>query len=168
MRPHGKEPAKRLSRLYLAAVALLLWAAWSENGSALDAAANHSISVIVGFSPGGAYDLYARVLAKHMGKYLPGKPTLVVENMPGAGGLKAANYLYQVAPQGRQHVRHLCARSGHRSAIRPGCFRCNQILLDRQRHRRCECLPFLAHLPGQNVERCDDQALHGCRAGASG
>ena len=99
MRPHGKEPAKRLSRLYLAAVALLLWAAWSENGSALDAAANHSISVIVGFSPGGAYDLYARVLAKHMGKYLPGKPTLVVENMPGAGGLKAANYLYQVAPK---------------------------------------------------------------------
>jgi len=99
MRPHGKQTAKRLSRLYLAAVALLLWAAWSENGSALDAAANHSISVIVGFSPGGAYDLYARVLAKYMGKYLPGKPALVVENMPGAGGLKAANYLYQVAPK---------------------------------------------------------------------
>jgi tripartite-type tricarboxylate transporter receptor subunit TctC len=99
MRPHGKQTAKRLSRLYLAAVALLLWAAWSENGSALDAAANHSISVIVGFSPGGAYDLYARVLAKFMGKYLPAKPTLVVENMPGAGGLKAANYLYQVAPK---------------------------------------------------------------------
>src|ERR1700685_722029 len=99
MRPHGQQTAERLSRLYLAAVALLLWAAWSENGSALDAAANHSISVVVGFSPGGAYDLYARVLAKYMGKYLPGKPTLVVENMPGAGGLKAANYLYQVAPK---------------------------------------------------------------------
>jgi tripartite-type tricarboxylate transporter receptor subunit TctC len=99
MRRNGKQRAERLNRLCLVAVALLLWAAWSGKGFALDAAPNRSISVIVGFTPGGAYDLYARVLAKHLGKYLPGKPTVVVENMPGAGGLKAANYLYQVAPK---------------------------------------------------------------------
>ncbi len=58
-----------------------------------------TISVIVGFSAGGAYDLYARVLAKHMGRHLPGGATLVVQNMPGAGGLKAANYLYEIAPK---------------------------------------------------------------------
>jgi tripartite-type tricarboxylate transporter receptor subunit TctC len=79
--------------------ALLLWAALGASGRAEDVAPNGTISVIVGFSPGGAYDLYARVLAKYMGKHLPGNPTLVVQNMPGAGGLKAANYLYQLAPR---------------------------------------------------------------------
>lgn len=54
---------------------------------------------MVGFSPGGAYDLYARVLGRHIGAHLPGNPTVVVQNMPGAGGLRAANYLYQVAPK---------------------------------------------------------------------
>ena len=55
--------------------------------------------VLVGYGAGGGYDLYARVLAKHMGKYIPGHPVLVVQNMPGAGSLKAANYLANVAPK---------------------------------------------------------------------
>jgi tripartite-type tricarboxylate transporter receptor subunit TctC len=99
IRPLEKRGARWGDLLCVVAAALLLWAVWTDRGSALDAAPNRSISVIVGFSPGGAYDLYARVLAKYMGKHLPSKPTLVVENMPGAGGLKAANYLYQVAPK---------------------------------------------------------------------
>jgi tripartite-type tricarboxylate transporter receptor subunit TctC len=80
-------------------VALLPWVALGGSGRAEDAVPNGTISVVVGFSPGGAYDLYARVLAKYMGKHLPRHPTLVVQNMPGAGGLKAANYLYQLAPR---------------------------------------------------------------------
>jgi tripartite-type tricarboxylate transporter receptor subunit TctC len=99
MRPLEKQSVERFNGFCVFVAALLLWTVWSEKGSAFDAAPNRSISVVVGFSPGGAYDLYARVLAKYMGKHLPGKPTLVVENMPGAGGLKAANYLYQVAPK---------------------------------------------------------------------
>jgi tripartite-type tricarboxylate transporter receptor subunit TctC len=99
MRPNGKQRAGRVNQLCVVVVVLLLWVVWGEKGSAPAAAPNRSISVIVGFSPGGAYDLYARVLAKYMGNYLPGNPTVVVENMPGAGGLKAANYLYQVAPK---------------------------------------------------------------------
>jgi tripartite-type tricarboxylate transporter receptor subunit TctC len=58
-----------------------------------------TVTVIVGFSPGGGYDLYARVLARHIGKHLPGAPNVTVQNMPGAGSLKAANYLYNVAPK---------------------------------------------------------------------
>src|SRR5262249_45625992 len=58
-----------------------------------------TISVIVGFSAGGAYDLYARVLSRHMGRHIPGSPKLVTQNMPGAGGLKAAGYLYDIAPK---------------------------------------------------------------------
>ena len=55
--------------------------------------------MIIGYTSGGGYDLYARVLSKHMGKHLPGNPTITPENMPGAGSLKAANYLYSVAPK---------------------------------------------------------------------
>jgi tripartite-type tricarboxylate transporter receptor subunit TctC len=56
-----------------------------------------TIQVLVGFGPGGGYDLYARTLARYMGKHIPGNPTLVPQNMPGAGGIKAMNYLYNVA-----------------------------------------------------------------------
>jgi tripartite-type tricarboxylate transporter receptor subunit TctC len=58
-----------------------------------------SVQLIVGFSSGGGYDLYARVLARHMGKHIPGNPTIVPQNMPGAGSVKAANYIYGVAPK---------------------------------------------------------------------
>ncbi len=57
------------------------------------------VSMIIGYGPGGGYDTYARVIAQHMGKYIPGNPTIVVQNMPGAGSLKAANYIYNVAPK---------------------------------------------------------------------
>lgn len=56
-----------------------------------------TIRVIVGLAPGGGYDLYARTIARHMGKHIPGNPVLVVENMTGAGSLIATNYLYKVA-----------------------------------------------------------------------
>jgi tripartite-type tricarboxylate transporter receptor subunit TctC len=61
--------------------------------------AGKTISIYVGYSPGGAYDYYARVFARHMGKHIPGHPQVVVQNMPGAGSLRAANYLYNVAPK---------------------------------------------------------------------
>ena len=54
---------------------------------------------MIGFSAGGGYDLYARLLDRYMGKYIPGNPTLVPQNMPGAGSLKAAKYLFDVAPK---------------------------------------------------------------------
>ena len=56
-----------------------------------------SIRIIVGGSAGGGYDTYSRVIARHMGKHIPGNPTPVVENMPGAGTLISANYVYKVA-----------------------------------------------------------------------
>ncbi len=57
------------------------------------------VDLVVGFGPGGGYDSYARLLARHIGKYIPGNPNVVVENMPGAGSLRAANYIYSVAPR---------------------------------------------------------------------
>src|SRR3954471_14762152 len=58
-----------------------------------------TINLVIGFSVGGGYDLYARHLARHIGKHIPGNPTVVPQNMPGAGSLKAANYIYSAAPK---------------------------------------------------------------------
>jgi tripartite-type tricarboxylate transporter receptor subunit TctC len=57
------------------------------------------INLIVGYGPGGGYDVFARLLARHLGKYIPGDPQILVQNMPGAGSLIAANHLYSVAPR---------------------------------------------------------------------
>ena len=57
------------------------------------------MAMVVGSAPGGGYDGYARMVARYMSKYTPGNPTFVVNNMPGAGGVRAANYIYNVAPK---------------------------------------------------------------------
>jgi len=56
-----------------------------------------TIRIIVGTSPGGGYDTYTRLIARHFSKYIPGKPAIIVDNMPGAGGLLSANHLFNVA-----------------------------------------------------------------------
>jgi tripartite-type tricarboxylate transporter receptor subunit TctC len=56
-----------------------------------------TIRFIVGFSAGGGYDTYTRLIARHLGKHVPGNPVFVVDNMAGAGSLISANYIYKVA-----------------------------------------------------------------------
>src|SRR5919198_126787 len=69
----------------------------SSSAAADDFYAGKTIRVTVGFSAGGGYDTYARAVARHMGKHIPGNPTFVVDNMDGAGSLIAANYTYSKA-----------------------------------------------------------------------
>jgi len=56
-----------------------------------------AVSIIIGYSVGGGYDTYGRLLARYLGDHIPGRPTMVPQNMPGAGSIKAANYIYGVA-----------------------------------------------------------------------
>lgn len=58
-----------------------------------------TVSVVIGYPPGGGFDVSARLLMRHMPRHLPGNPTMIAKNMPGAGSLRAANYLYGVAPK---------------------------------------------------------------------
>jgi tripartite-type tricarboxylate transporter receptor subunit TctC len=58
-----------------------------------------SVQLLIGYSTGGGYDTYARALARYMGKHIPGNPTVVPQNMPGAGSLRLMNFLYAVAPK---------------------------------------------------------------------
>jgi tripartite-type tricarboxylate transporter receptor subunit TctC len=82
--------------LYTMAVALLI-----PPDFLLAAEANFfhgkTVRIVVGTSPGGGFDVYSRTLARHMGSYIPGNPTFIVENMPGAGHRIAANHVYKVA-----------------------------------------------------------------------
>ena len=61
--------------------------------------AHKTITINIGNTSGGSYDLYGRMVARFLGRHLPGNPNVVATNMPGAGTLKAANYIYNVAPK---------------------------------------------------------------------
>jgi len=60
---------------------------------------NKTVSIVIGYSVGGGYDTYARLLSRYLGAHIPGRPNIVPQNMPGAGSIKAANYMYSVAPK---------------------------------------------------------------------
>jgi tripartite-type tricarboxylate transporter receptor subunit TctC len=57
------------------------------------------LNVVVGYGPGGGYDVYARLFARNLSRFVPGNPHVVVQNMPGAGSLRSVNYLYNIAPR---------------------------------------------------------------------
>lgn len=82
---------------FLCAFLTLLSFAAAEAASVEDFYKGKTVRIIVGFSAGGGFDTYARALARHMGKHIPGSPTVAVENMTGAGSLIAANHVYKVA-----------------------------------------------------------------------
>ena len=81
--------------------AAVLFVLIAHAAAADDAVANFytgkTVQFYIGYSAGGGYDTYARVLARHMGEHIPGNPTIVPQNMPGAGSLRATNYLYNIA-----------------------------------------------------------------------
>ena len=90
---------KNLRRKSVASLTLLftLLSAASSGAAESNYFAGKTIRVVVGSSAGGGYDLWARLMAQHIGKHIPGNPSVVVQNMPGAGGAVAANYIYGVA-----------------------------------------------------------------------
>jgi tripartite-type tricarboxylate transporter receptor subunit TctC len=83
--------------LLAAIVALVSPARVSAQQSATEFYKGKNIRIIVGFAAGGGFDTYSRVIARHMGRFIPGNPTISVENMTGAGSLIAANHVYRVA-----------------------------------------------------------------------
>ena len=86
---------RRALALLVAAVVLSL--AGSRPLEAQSFFAGKTVRIVVGLAPGGGFDTYARLLARHLGRHIPGNPAIIVENMTGAGGLISANHLYRVA-----------------------------------------------------------------------
>ena len=80
-------------------IAALLSAGATPAAAQADALAGKSVQMIIGFGPGGGYDLWGRTLGRHIGKHLPGNPSVVPQNMPGAGSYAAASYIFNIAPK---------------------------------------------------------------------
>jgi tripartite-type tricarboxylate transporter receptor subunit TctC len=81
-------------------LAVLLVLGWQGAAKAADSFySGKTLRILVGYAPGGGYDTYARLLARHLGRHIPGNPAVVVVNMPGAGSLVALRYLDSAAPR---------------------------------------------------------------------
>jgi tripartite-type tricarboxylate transporter receptor subunit TctC len=89
-------PQLRSAQLVLLALAALMTAAQAQTQ---DYFRGKTVSIVVGFTPGGGYDLNARAVARHLSKHIPGNPNVVVQNMPGAGSLTSVRYLDATAPK---------------------------------------------------------------------
>ncbi len=80
-------------------LALLVGLAGAHGTRAADFYAGKTVTILVGYAAGGGYDVNARLLARHLGRHIPGAPAVVVENMPGAGSLRSVEYLHRTAPK---------------------------------------------------------------------
>src|ERR1700704_3290786 len=90
-----------LPRIIVAAQCLVAATIPAHADAVADFYKGKTMSLIVGFPPGGGYDTYVRVLARHFGRFVPGNPSVVASNMPGAGSLTSANFTYnKAAPDG--------------------------------------------------------------------
>jgi tripartite-type tricarboxylate transporter receptor subunit TctC len=87
---------------FISAIGFSLWL-WAASAACAwaqaEAFAGKTVHLIIGFGPGGGYDLWGRTVARHIGKHLPGKPNVVPQNMPGAGSFVATSHIYNVAPK---------------------------------------------------------------------
>jgi tripartite-type tricarboxylate transporter receptor subunit TctC len=82
-----------------AAITFLVAGEMAGPAAAEDFYKGRNVSLVIGYSAGGGYDAYARLLARFMGKHIPGNPSIIPQQMAGAGSLRAANYIYSVAPK---------------------------------------------------------------------
>jgi tripartite-type tricarboxylate transporter receptor subunit TctC len=89
----------RRPKLTAVATFAALTLAGAAPAAAQGALAGKSVQMIIGFGPGGGYDLWGRTVGRHIGRHLPGNPTVVPQNMPGAGSYVAASYIFNIAPK---------------------------------------------------------------------
>jgi len=110
-----------------AAIAVIALTAFSAAPAHADGVADFykdkTVTIMVGFGAGGGYGLYARTLSQHMGRHIPGNPNIVLQFMVGAGGVKVANYFYNVAARDGTFLAHLANSAALQQVLRPDRIR---------------------------------------------
>ena len=111
------------------------------------------IRMVIGNTTGSSYDTYARVLAQHMTRHIPGNPTIINQNMPVAASMQATNWAYRAGAEGRHGHRRRLQFGPARAALRQsrGSLRSAQIRICRQHLQAAEHLRHLAHASGQDA-----------------
>ena len=145
-----------------ASLAVLPLAASAQGNVPDNFYAGKTISIIVDGT--GAYETYARTLARHLPRHIPGQPKIIVQAMPGASGLRAATYLYKVAPRDGTVIGGLRGALLTAPLFSPDVaqFDLTQILLDRQHDPRRLCRICVARLADPLAGGCAREAVH-CR-----
>ena len=111
---------------FVAATAITLGFAQTASADAVsDFYAGKQVTFVVGAGAGGGFGINARIFAKHAAKYFPGKPTIVVQHMQGSGGVKAANYVYNVAPKDGSYIHMPVSSICENQLLRPKGVRFN-------------------------------------------
>jgi tripartite-type tricarboxylate transporter receptor subunit TctC len=110
----------RAARLCVAIAVSLVAVATARAQSVEEFYRGKTINLVIGFTPGGGYDLYGRTLARHLGKHIPGQPNIVAQNMPGAGSVRAAQYIYSVAPKDGTAIATFGRQMGITPLLTPG------------------------------------------------
>lgn len=113
---------KRLSRIvsYGALIAALPIAATASKADAVaDFYKGKTVTLVVAFGAGGMYGLNGRIMSRHIGKYIPGNPNIIVQHKSGAGGSKAANYMYSAAPKDGSYMAELSKDTAVAQVLRP-------------------------------------------------
>lgn len=95
---------KACTRLLMLVSAFTITVAPLRADTVSDFYSGKNVTIIVSIEPGGSYSTFALLLRRYLGKYIPGNPTVIVQHMPGAGGVLGANYLYNVAPKDGTYV----------------------------------------------------------------
>src|SRR5262245_60144313 len=93
-----------LGKLTIVAGLLALTAPGAQADAVAEFYKGKTIRMVIGYGPGGGYDIYGRLAAEFLGRHIPGSPAIIPINMPGGGSLKAIDYLYQVAPRDGTHL----------------------------------------------------------------
>jgi tripartite-type tricarboxylate transporter receptor subunit TctC len=128
MHPKGREIVMKLTvvKSMVAAMAVTLGFAQSASADAItDFYKGKQVTFIIGASAGGGFGINARIFASHFGKYVPGNPTIVIQHMQGSGGVKAANYVYNVAPKNGSYIHMPVSSICENQLLRPKGVRFN-------------------------------------------
>ena len=114
-----------------------------------------TVEIVIGYSVGGGYDIYARLIARHLGKHIPGNPKVVPKNMEGAGGMRIANWLYGAAPQDGTVIGAISRAMAFEPLLgnKAAQYDADQGHLYRQRQRRGQRLHGLAHVRRHDASR---------------
>ncbi len=97
--PHGLNSRLSSATALCSLLAAATWTAPARTGEIPDFYKGRTLIVVVGHETGTGFDLYGRLMARHFGRHVPGNPSVVVQNMPGGGGLNSAQWLYNAAPK---------------------------------------------------------------------
>ena len=129
----------------LLAAFIAVWPAAAQSPAGVFA--GKTVNMIIGFGTGGGYDLWARLVARHIGRHLPGNPTVTPQNMEGAGSYRAANFIYNVAPRDGTSIALIARDAPLGPLIGPGAQQHVRIAQDRRLHHAWRHVDWKAELP---------------------